>query len=95
MSTNVQNATPQDQPLVTRVFSFGYGHTDPFSGASLAEKCLVVRGPSAEACRAFMNRRYNRRWACEYDSVADAGTRDGWMPGVIGVETVTNAEVQS
>jgi hypothetical protein len=69
MSTNVQNTTAQDQQTVTQVFTFGYGHTDPVTGQSLADRCAVVIAASSTRCRELMIEHYGRLWAFQYDSI--------------------------
>lgn len=72
-----------------RVFTFGYGHTDPESGASLAEKCVIVRAATYERCRELVNARYGNRWALDYPSVEATAPRrrPNQMATPIGVLT--------
>lgn len=73
---------PNDpKPTVERVFTFGYGHTDPHSGAKLDEQCAIVRAFTVEQCRTLMNERYNRQWAFEYESI-EAASVGNWFPRV-------------
>lgn len=65
-------------PLVERVFTFGYGHTEPVTGESLAETYALVRAATVERCRQIMNDRYPR-WSQEYETLFAASV-GSWSP---------------
>lgn len=56
---------------VTRVFSFGSGQTDPWTGENLAGKYVVVSARNAEICRGIMIAVFGVNWSMEYPSVKD------------------------
>jgi hypothetical protein len=51
---------------VTRIFTFGYGNTDPHTGHKLAEKYARITAPTREMCRAVMLGLYGPHWGFEY-----------------------------
>lgn len=53
--------------MITRIFTFGYGHVCPFTGKDLADHYAVITAPDASAARTVMNATFNRMWAYEYD----------------------------
>lgn len=74
---------PDTTVTTERVFTFGYGHTEPGAipgeRVSLAEKYALVRAATAERCREVMLDYYGNRWAFEYDTVFEASV-GGWSP---------------
>jgi hypothetical protein len=54
------------------IFTFGYGHHDPRSGASLADCYCRVRGTFRQA-RRDMVEMFGIKWAFQYSSEDDAG----------------------
>lgn len=76
----VIHSTPNvDASPVMRVFTFGYGHTEPVTGEPLAETYALVLADTAERCRQIMNDRYNRQWSQEYLSLDEASVGK-WSP---------------
>lgn len=69
------------------VFTFGYGHTHPVTGESLADKAIRFEGDYRHA-REQMCARFGIKWAFQYASA----------PGPVGViepaVAVANAEGQ-
>ena len=66
--------TADDQVAIEQewIFTFGYGHSHPQTGASLAKCFIRIRG-TYESARAEMLRRFGTRWAYQYADEADAG----------------------
>lgn len=54
------------------IFTFGFGHSHPVTGASLAKCFIRIRG-TYESSRAEMLRRFGTRWAYQYIDEAEAG----------------------
>lgn len=54
------------------IFTFGFGHTHPRTGESLANCFIRIRG-TREAARAEMVKRFALKWAFDYPSEEDAG----------------------
>lgn len=65
--------------MITQVFTFGYGHTCPYTGESLADQYATIVAPDKEQCRALMLAVFGRQWAFQYDSVEHA-TKGGRYP---------------
>lgn len=63
----------EDVPLTVRYYTFGWGHTHPETGESLANYYVIVKGLSAEHCRAEMLNRFGSSWAFEYSTPERAG----------------------
>lgn len=60
-------------PLETEwIFTFGYDHFHPLTGAPLARCFIRIRG-TRESARAEMLRRFGTRWAYQYVDEAEAG----------------------
>lgn len=57
----------------TRTFTFGGGHINPATGASLKDHYVVIEGKSAEHCRATMLNHFGTQWSFEYWTPEDAG----------------------
>lgn len=69
------------------IFTFGYGHTDPRSGTSLAECYCVIHGTFREARREMVEM-FGVKWAHQYESRDAAGVdRFGLRP----IDTHTKA----
>jgi len=61
------------EPVQTEwVFTFGWDHRHPITGAPLMDRYLVLTG-TYEATRAEMVRRFGARWSCQYASREAAG----------------------
>lgn len=58
--------------MIEQVFTFGYGHTCPYTGERLADHYATIIAPDKEQCRALMVGLFGSQWAFPYDSVADA-----------------------
>src|SRR6185503_14397474 len=54
------------------IFTFGYGHTDPRTGESLADCYCRISGSFTQA-RELMVEMFGVKWAFQYGSEADAG----------------------
>lgn len=52
--------------MITRIFTFGYGHVCPFTGKGLGDHYATVTAPDASSARTLMNATFNRQWAFEY-----------------------------
>ena len=58
---------------VTRTFTFGGGHTNPVTGASLKNYYVVIEAETGEHCRAIMLNHFGSRWSMEYATPEAAG----------------------
>lgn len=62
-----------------RLFTFGFGQTDPKTGRALDNRYVWVEGSSVEDCRRQMLDRFGRRyhgagnWAFDYPDAEAAG----------------------
>lgn len=54
--------------MVTRYFTFGYGHVDPVTGQSLADGYAKITAPTEEYARTLMFGLFGRRWAFDYSA---------------------------
>lgn len=54
--------------MITQVFTFGYGHSCPFTGRALADHYATVVAADKEQCRALMVQMFGLKWAFQYDS---------------------------
>jgi len=54
------------------IFTFGFGHVHPETGASLKNHYVVLNG-SYEAARVQMNALFGQRWAMQYHDEKEAG----------------------
>jgi hypothetical protein len=70
--TLAEVAPIDDDPDHVWVFTFGFGHHDPQSGAPLSNCYTCVRG-TFEAARRAMVDRYDNRWAFQYVDREAAG----------------------
>ena len=61
--------------MKTWLFTFGFGHTHPVTGAPLANMFVRIAASDSEAAREEMVRRYGRRWAFQYENEERAGVR--------------------
>lgn len=52
---------------VTRLFTFGYGQTCPFTGVDLGDHYALVTAPDRSAALRMMLATFGRNWAFEYD----------------------------
>lgn len=52
--------------MITRCFTFGYGHKDPLDNSSQAETYARITAPTEQMCREVMLRVFGQRWAFEY-----------------------------
>jgi len=64
---------------VTRVFTFGYGQTCPFTGKNVLDHHVTITAPTAGQCTAVMFATFGEAWGFEYDSLEDA-TSNGRFP---------------
>lgn len=64
-----ERLTPQAERWI---FTFGFGHTHPITGESLAKCYVVIHGTNYEA-RDEMVRRFGYKWAFQYPSEEKAG----------------------
>jgi len=55
------------------IFTFGYGHTHPKTGQSLAKKFVRIHAPNGDRARDLMFQQFGRTWAMQYESEAQAG----------------------
>jgi hypothetical protein len=58
------------------IFTFGFGQTDPKTGASRSGCFVRIDAPDWEAARREMAYRYGRQWAFQYESEEEAGVRE-------------------
>jgi hypothetical protein len=66
------------------IFTFGFSHTDPVSGASRAKKFCRIEAADYESARQRMNNTYGRQWAFEYESEEEAGVAKWGLTEVTG-----------
>ena len=55
------------------IFTFGFGHTHPKTGESLANTFVRIAAADSEAAREEMYRRFGQKWSFQYDSEQKAG----------------------
>lgn len=53
--------------MITRCFTFGYGHVDPIDQSPLANCYARITAPTAEHCRSVMVALFGNKWAFECD----------------------------
>lgn len=53
-------------------FTFGFGHTHPQTGESLANHFVVIPG-DVNTSRVIMERHFGRNWAFQYPTAESAG----------------------
>ncbi len=75
-------------PVRNWIFTFGYGHKHPITGAPLAGCYVVIRG-THEAARAAMFKAFGANWCFVYESPNDAGVE------VYGLIEIPYPEVES
>lgn len=52
--------------VITKCYSFGFGHHDPIDGSSQAYTYARVTAPTEDMCRSAMLQVFGNRWAFEY-----------------------------
>ena len=65
--------------MVTRIFTFGYGQTCPFTGKKLLDYHVSITAPTAAQCKEVMFATFGEAWSHEYGSL-DEATRGGQFP---------------
>ena len=59
--------------MITKVFTFGYGHTCPYTGKKLDDHYATITAPTEADCTALMVQLFSNKWAFPYDSPEVAG----------------------
>ncbi|MEU7174688.1 MULTISPECIES: hypothetical protein [Micromonospora] len=59
--------------MITKLFTFGYGQTCPFTGRKLDDRYATITAATEAECTALMVHLFGAGWAFPYDTPEAAG----------------------
>jgi hypothetical protein len=60
---------------VTRIFTFGYGHTCPHTGKDLGDHYVTITAPDMSSARLLMIAVFGKAWCTDYSGIDDPRLR--------------------
>lgn len=67
---------------ITRIYTFGYGHTCPLTGKDLGDHYVTITAPDVSSGRLLMIAVFGKAWCTDYSGIDDPRLR-GYGPRMV------------